>query len=126
MKKFYLFPLIFLFSLNLPAQDFRQRINQAVENRDYQAAVTELREFEKSDQKTFTLNNYDYLLARMSEKRGDLALATAKYQDVVKRNSVLSEYALWRLSQIARASGNLMQERVFLLQLLTTDPTSLL
>jgi soluble lytic murein transglycosylase len=126
MKKFYLFPLIFIFSTVLFAQDFRQKINQEVANRDYLTAVAELKNLEKTDKKTFTLNNYDYLLARMAEKRGDLALAMSKYQAVVKRNSVLSEYALWHLSQISRSSGNLLLERVHLQQLLATAPNSLL
>jgi soluble lytic murein transglycosylase len=121
-----LFLSFFLFISNLYPQDFRLKINQAAENRDYQAAAAELRNLEKTDQKTFILNNYDYLLARMSEKRGDLALALAKYQDVIKRNSVLIEYALWHSSQIARSTGNLTQERVYLQQLVSTAPTSLL
>ena len=126
MKKFYLFSLIFIFSINLFAQDFRQNIHTAIENRDYLTAINELRNLEKSDQKLFTHNNYDYLLARLAEKRGDVALAMAKYQSVVKQNSVLSEYALWHLSQIARSSGNLILERTFLRQLLATAPNSLL
>lgn len=126
MKKFYLFPLIFIFALNFHAQDFRQKINTAVEIRDYETAIIELRNLEKSDKKLFANNNYDYLLARMAEKRGDAALAMAKYQTVVKRNSVLTEYALWHLSQIARSSGNLNSERNFLHQLLATAPNSLL
>lgn len=126
MKKFYLFPLIFLFSLNLLAQDFRQKINDAVENHDYLTAIDELKSLEKSDKKTFTLNNYDYLMGRMAEKRGDVALAMAKYQTVVSRNSILSEYAKWHLAQIAHSSGNLILERVYLQRLLTENQNSLL
>lgn len=126
MKKLYLIPLIFIFTFNLPAQDSRQKINQAVENRDYLTAIFELKNLEKSDKKAFTNNNYDYLLGRMAEKRGDLALAMAKYQQVLSRNSILAEYAKWHLSQIARSSGNLMLERTFLQRLLTENPSSLL
>ena len=126
MKKFYLLPLFFIFSLNIFAHEFRQKINSAIENRDYAAAINELRNLEKSDKKLFTNNNYDYLLARMAEKRGDMALAMAKYQTVVKENSLLTEYALWHLSQISRSSGNLNAERNFLRQLLSGFPNSLL
>ncbi|MBX7171769.1 MAG: transglycosylase SLT domain-containing protein [Pyrinomonadaceae bacterium] len=126
MKKIYLVPLFFIFSFQIFAQDFRQKINQAVENRDYQSAITELKNLEKSDKKVFANNNYDYLLARMAEKRGDFALAMSKYQSVVKRNSILTEYALWHLSQIARSSGNLMLERTFLQQIITSAPNSLI
>lgn len=126
MKFIYLFLLIFIFIVNTFSQDFRQKINNAVENRDYQTAINELRNLEKSDKKLFANNNYDYLLARIAEKRGDVALAMAKYQAVVKRNSVLNEYAIWHLSQISRSTGNLNSERTFLNQLLAIAPNSLL
>lgn len=94
------------------------KIRAAVENRDYEAAIGELRRLEKTDGKIFRANNYDYLLARLSEKNNDFAAAMAAYQAVVNRNSVLSEYALWHLSQLARASGNPLLERIYLNRLL--------
>ncbi len=103
-----------------------QRIQTLVESRDYKTAYSELRSLAKANKKSFTVNNYDYLSARLSEKLGDLASANANYSNVVKRNSVLREYALWHLSQIARNSGNLMLERIYLQQLLTLSPKSLL
>jgi len=118
-----------LFSANLFAQtpsETHQKILRAVESRDYQTAVSELETIKKNDKKIFELNNYDYLLARISERKGDFATAAANYQSVVSRSSVLSEYALWHLSQIARSSGNLLLERTFLQELLTTAPESLL
>src|SRR5580765_5216126 len=105
MTSIVLILFAFIFSLNVLAQDFQSKIRSVVKNRDYQTAITELKNLEKSDQKIFTLNNYDYLLARMAEKNEDYALAMANYQTVVKRNSVLSEYALWHLSQLSRSSG---------------------
>lgn len=115
-----------LFALTISAQDFQPKIRSAIENRDYAQAVTELENLRRANKKVFDVNNYDYLLARAAEKRGDFAQAAASYQAVVKRNSVLSEYALWHLSQIARSSGNLILERVYLGELLTTAPNSLL
>ncbi|HLL99891.1 MAG TPA: tetratricopeptide repeat protein, partial [Pyrinomonadaceae bacterium] len=117
---------VLLFAVSICAQDFRQKIGAAVENRDYAAAAAELENLRRADRKAFELNNYDYLLARMSEKRGDYAAAMANYQSVAARNSVLREYALWHLSQLARSSGNLMLERVHLAELATTAPNSLL
>ena len=117
---------IALFAVSTGAQDFQQKIRAALENRDYAAAVAELENLQRADRKTFEVNNYDYLLARAAEKRGDFAAAAANYQAVVKRNSVLSEYALWHLSQIARSSGNLLLERVYLGELAATAPNSLL
>jgi hypothetical protein len=50
----------------------------------------------------------------------------ANYQTVVSRNSILTEYALRHLAQIARVSGNLMLERIYLRELLSIAPNSLL
>jgi soluble lytic murein transglycosylase len=128
MKCFFL-SLILFFTLSIPAQtsnEIHDRIRNAVENREYQTAINELQNFERADKKLFALNNYDYLLARIAEKRGDLATAMANYQTVVGRNSILSEYALRHLAQIARVSGNMMLERIYLRELLTLAPNSLL
>ncbi len=112
------------FAQTLPEMDVK--IRRAVENKNYQAALSELTNLESRDKKAFELNNYDYLRARLAEKNGDFARAMADYQAVVNRNSVLTEYALRHLSQIARLSGNLMLERIYLRQLLAFAPESLL
>ena len=112
--------------VKIPAQDFHTKIRATVENREYQTAITELESLEKLDKKLFELNNYDYLLARMHGKNGDFAKAAMNFQAVASRNSILKEYALWHLSQIARNSGNLMLERVFLQEIPTFYPNSLL
>ena len=70
--------------------------------------------------------NQEYLSGRKAETAGDFAAATANYQSVVSRNSVLKEYALWRLARIARSTGDLVLERERLQQLITTAPGSLL
>ncbi len=70
--------------------------------------------------------NADYLRGREAEAAGNIAGATANYQAVVSRNSVLQEYALWRLSRLARATGDLQLERERLRQLLAIAPSSLL
>ena len=124
MKNFVL--VIFLaFSFSVSAQDIHQKIRQSVENEDYQTAFTELQNLESADKKIFALNNYDYLLARILEKRDEFPLAAAYYQSVVNRNSILSEYALLHLSQIARSSGNLMLERIYLCELFLIAPKGL-
>ena len=128
MKKFFFLLFILFFTLDISAQsrdEIHSKILDAVENRDYQTATGELQNLERADKKVFALNNYDYLLARMAEKRGDLATAMANYQAVVDRNSVLSEYALRHLAQIARVTGNLMLERIYLRELLTVAPHGL-
>lgn len=124
---------LFLFFLLLSAHAFGQnfaethsKIRRHVEAREYAAAIADLKTLEQADKAVFALNNLDYLLARLSEKEGDFAVAAANYEAVVKRDSILSEYALWHLAQIFRSSGNLMLERVYLRKLLTLAPDSLL
>ena len=73
-----------------------------------------------------TQPNADYLAARKAEAAGDVAKATATYQAVVARDSLLREYALWRLARIARSTGDLVLERERLQRLIATAPNSLL
>ncbi len=122
-------PLLLFCCVSIFAQsssETHSKIRNAVDKREYQIAVGELQNLEKSDSKIFALNNYDYLLARMAEKQGDYATATANYQAAANRNSVLSEYAWWHLSQIFRFSGNLFLERIYLQKLFVLAPESLL
>ncbi|MEP6850184.1 MAG: transglycosylase SLT domain-containing protein, partial [Acidobacteriota bacterium] len=73
----------------------------------------------------FEANNYDYLLGRMAEKSGDLSQALANFQSVAARGSVLSPYARWHEAQAARSTGNLMLERLAIMEIITSSPTSL-
>ena len=98
----------------------------AIDQGDSQTALTALQALRAVDPERFNANNYDYLLARLQEKAGDVANATANYQATVTRNSVLSEYSLWHLAQMLRASGDLVQERERLRSLLNLAPNSLL
>ena len=108
------------------AGERHNRIRQSVEGGAYGAALGELRALSVSEPQAFALNNYDYLVARLSERQMDVAGAAAAYQRTVAQNSLLKEYALWHLSQIARSTGNLVLEREQLRQLLATAPASLL
>jgi len=71
-------------------------------------------------------SNQEYLSGRKAETSGDIAAATASYQAVVSGNSILREYALWRLARIARVTGDLVLERERLQRLIATAPDSLL
>lgn len=129
MKKLFVFLFIaFSFSIaNAQTPNERhQRIRNAVDNRDAQTAIAELIAFRSADDSIFTLNNYDYLLARLSQQRGDKATASANYLAIVKRNSILMQYSLWHLAEISRMTGNLNLEREQLRQLLANAPDSLL
>ncbi|MEQ1921958.1 MAG: hypothetical protein ABL952_05575, partial [Pyrinomonadaceae bacterium] len=96
------------------------------ETGDYESAIADLQRIARDDPKAFTANNYDYLLARYAESNGQLGLAMASYQQIAAHDSLLSAYALKHLSQIARSTGNLMLERLYLQQLVLMSPDSLL
>lgn len=102
------------------------KVIEALEGRDYAFVISAINDLKERDKKTFYSGEYDYLLARVAEKQGDFALASANYLSVVKRDSVLKEYALWHLAKISRAIGDLMIERVLISELLTESPGSLL
>jgi soluble lytic murein transglycosylase len=105
--------------------EIAQKIKKDVEDKNYSEAISTLTLMQNGDGKLFRLNNYDYLLARLSEMSGDNAGAAGAYQAVVKRNSVLSEYALWHLSELM-ADGNRLLERLYLKQIVIFDSDSLL
>ena len=122
------FLFIFLLSASHFAQDFAadwQTIKTGIENREYKSAIAKLENLERQDAKVFAANNFDYLLARLAEKTGDYALAAAQFQAAVNRDSILKEYALRHLAEIARSSGNLFLERIFLQEIQATAPESL-
>ncbi len=119
-------PFFLIFSINIFAQDVHTKINQSLANRDYISVISELKNLRQTDKKSFQANNYDYLLARISEKTGDISTALANYQAVIKRKSILKEYSLWRVSQLMRSSGNLLMEKVYLQQFISLYPKSLL
>src|SRR5947209_20328621 len=86
--------VIILLSLTAIAQtptERQQKIHSQVESGDAGAALSELQSFRTADPAVFAANNYDYLLARLSERGGDAATALVNYQSVVARNSILMQ-----------------------------------
>jgi len=108
------------------AQSTNDPIRAGVAQGNWSSVVSEVTKVRGSDPNGFQAKNYDYLLARASEKTGDVAVAAASYQSVVARNARLAEYALWHLSRMARATGDLTQEREHLRRLVASSPGSLL
>lgn len=104
----------------------QRQIRAAIDRKDTAAAVATLRSVRSANAGAFALNNYDYLLARLSERRGDQREAIANYQSVIDRAGILRAYALWHQARLARAIGDLIQERERLRQLLAVAPGSLL
>lgn len=107
-------------------QERHTRVRSAMDVGDAKAAIAELQSLRDSKSEILTANNYDYLLGRLQEKIGDSAGAVANYQSVITRQSQLSQYALWHLARLNRATGDLTLEREKLRQLIATAPTSLL
>jgi soluble lytic murein transglycosylase len=98
----------------------------AIEAEDWQTARSEIGKVRAANETLFRDKNYEYLLGRIAERTGDIAGAVANYQAIASNNSRLKEYALWRLSKLARATGDLVLERERLQQLIAAAPTSLL
>jgi len=94
-----------------------QTVAQLQAARDYSTAISQLQKERDTDPKKFEDADRDYLLARLAEKEGRLALAMSTYLSVSRRESMLGNYALARMSRIARSSGNLLLERIYLQQL---------
>src|SRR4030095_15427129 len=98
-----------------------QSLRSAVAQGNWATVVTETAKIRTSDPNLFRTANYDYLQARAAEKTGALATAATSYQSVVSRNSRLVGYALWHLSRLARATGNLTEEREQLRRLIPSS-----
>ncbi|MDQ3821036.1 MAG: tetratricopeptide repeat protein, partial [Acidobacteriota bacterium] len=123
------FLFLILTASSTGAQTLRERhdrIRSSMEGADYKTALTELQSLSEADPAAFTSNNYDYLLGRLSQRLGNPSGATVSYQRVAARNSILSQYALWHLAELARLMGDLTLEREKLRQLLALAPASLL
>ena len=111
------------------AQGLQARANEiraAMDARDFARAESLVRALGASDAAAFTANNYDYLLARLAERRGANAEAQSLYLALIERRSILAQYALWHLSQIARRSNDLALERQYVTRLLAGFPSSTL
>ncbi|MEP7211533.1 MAG: transglycosylase SLT domain-containing protein [Acidobacteriota bacterium] len=100
-------------------------LRQALKAGDYGSAVRELRSIEAARPEVFAANDLDYLLGRTLEKLGDSAGAIESFESVRSRNSALKDHALWHLSALARSSGNLYLERLYLNELMSFEVDSL-
>src|SRR2546423_14628784 len=101
-------------------------IRAAMDARDYERGDRLVRDLRGADAAAFARNNYDYLLARLDERRGARAEATALYLGLLNHNSLVAEYALWHLAVLARSANDLALERQYLMRLLSAHPASAL
>jgi soluble lytic murein transglycosylase len=116
-----------IFAANTEAQGLQSKANEiraAMDARDFNRVEQFVREVRAANLQAFTANNYDYLLARLAERKGAQAEAVALYNAVLNRQSILAPYALWHLSTVARASGDLALERQYLMRVSASYPSS--
>ncbi|MBI4851063.1 MAG: tetratricopeptide repeat protein [Acidobacteria bacterium] len=131
--KFFLIILL-AFSLTKPisADNFEvlqpkhQNVLSALTKRDYVLVENEIKLIQNKDLELFRINNYEYLLGRVQEKRNDFASAIKSYNSLISQNSLLGEYARWHLALIAREQKDLSLEREHLRKLISQFPDSLL
>ena len=118
---------LFLIAAPAGAQNLQAKANDiraAVDAREFERAESLVRELRANDQAAFTRNNYDYLLARLLERRGARSEASALYLVTLERSSILAQYSLWHLSVLAKNSGDLALERQYITRLLVSYPAS--
>ncbi len=124
---------MFLVLFGIPAgansQTLESRANEirtAMDARDFVRAETLVREFRTAEPAAFTRNSYDYLLARLLDRRGARSEASSIYLTLSERGSILSQYALWHLALLSKDSGDLALERQYITRLLVSYPSSAL
>lgn len=124
---FFLLFSLCTFAAQANAQGLQTKANEirsAMDVRDFERAERLVRDVRATNPQAFTANNYDYLLGRLAERKGARAEASALYNAVLNRQSILAPYALWHLSTIARAANELAVERQSLSRLAASFPAS--
>ncbi|HVF47078.1 MAG TPA: transglycosylase SLT domain-containing protein [Pyrinomonadaceae bacterium] len=101
-----------------------EKIRQLIDDRRHTEAIDELHRLAAADHRIFTGGNYDYLLARIAQKDGRLGQAMSAYAGVAARESSFRPYAHERMAALARSTGNLMFERIYLDEILLFAPQS--
>lgn len=131
MKHLYLFLLLLLtFTIGCHAQasitpQQHSQLRAMLDRHDLAAAEQSLRELQRNSAPAFVKNNYDYLFARVLDRRSNAKEANAAYQKVVTRNSIFAGYALGHLAELARGMGDFKSEQNYLSQMLAKFPAQL-
>lgn len=117
MKRFAAAGLvIFAMTASVVPQSIDAGLASLITSRNYDAAITELLSRRSSNLATFSAANYDHVLGRVAEVNGNYALAVKSYQESVANSSSFTLASMRQMSQIARSTGNLMLERVLLVE----------
>jgi soluble lytic murein transglycosylase len=113
-------------SANAQVGRWHAQLREALDRNEQAVAERLLREMLTRSPAAFARNNYDYLLARLLERRGANAEAGALFLRVAERNSPLAGYALWHLAEIARARSDSGEEQRLLRRFVSQHPDHLL
>ena len=97
-------------------------LRASLDGNDLAAAEKILRELQSKHSQSFVKNNYDYLVARVLDRRGNGKEAAPAYQKIVSRNSIFAGYALNHLAEISRDARDFKGEQNYLSQLLGKFP----
>ncbi len=100
-------------------------LRAAMDRNDLASAEKILRELQSKHSQAFVKNNYDYLLARVFDRRGNAKEAAPAYQKIISRNSIFAGYTLGHLAELARDARDFKGEQNYLSQLLGKFPTQL-
>jgi soluble lytic murein transglycosylase len=92
------------------------------EAHEYAAVVEGLERMRSENPGGFLAGDFDYLLGRAAEAELNFPLAMASYHSVAARESALRLNALRRLAHIARSTGNLLLESLYLREIGSIAP----
>jgi soluble lytic murein transglycosylase len=106
-----LFFLTACLSANAQIERKHEQLREFLDRENQAAAERLLREMMNDSPDAFARNNYDYLLARLLERRGANAEASTFFLRVANRNSPLAGYALWHLAELSRSRGSASEEQ---------------
>ncbi len=116
--------LLFIFAMLLatasysqPAPEIDAELQKAIAADDRTAIVGRLIALRAADTKAFHDRNYDYLLGKTAIRSGDRALAFGTL-NAIGSASPMRPFALKVLAEVARSTGNLLLERLYLVELI--------
>lgn len=120
--------LLLIFAMLFNAAAYPQRpdtaidpeLAKAIAAEDEAAIIQRLLSLYTADPKAFRDQNYDYLLGKTALVTGDNALAVATLNGISPA-SPLRAFALKELAEFARSTGNLLLERLYLIELIEID-----
>lgn len=107
-----------------PRDVSERRDVKAMTAADSETVITRLQEAFRQDTERFDSSHSGYELANFSELARRPARAVAWFHRESERGTGLAGFALARSSRIARSSGNLLLERIYLEQLRIIEPDS--